>query len=305
MRNVGSPELGTTSTSCVSSRRRGTDLPAVAVRSRPAEDEVVDAGRPVSLADRPLGRLDRERVDRAAAVALERIRAPRGARRGCRPRRPVDPAEVEPLGQHDQVAGEAVAADVRRLPDPVRLDLVAAARRRAAARTARSSGRACRACRRRGADGRRALRRPRRRSVDQSRPSRSLVARRARSARSARFPAASPRRRRRASSARRRSGRLTKSRRRVRSRAELLAQVLLELVRQAAAAERRRGPRAPGTRSGTSGRSRLAVAASGSPFSRDEVGAERPTLASSASCVTTQITWPVVTCSPGRDRELA
>jgi hypothetical protein len=36
---------------------------------------------------------------------------------------PADPAVVEPFREDHEVAGEAVAADVRRLPDPVRVRL--------------------------------------------------------------------------------------------------------------------------------------------------------------------------------------
>ncbi len=36
----------------------------------------------------------------------------------------VDPAVVEPLGQADEVPREAIAADVRRLPGPLRFELV-------------------------------------------------------------------------------------------------------------------------------------------------------------------------------------
>jgi len=37
----------------------------------------------------------------------------------------LDAPVVDPVGQHDEVAREAVAADVRRLPDPALLDLLA------------------------------------------------------------------------------------------------------------------------------------------------------------------------------------
>ena len=80
--------------------------------------------RPVGLAQRLLGGLHAERVRAAPAVALEldlsgRRRSEHARRVGGR-----DAAVVEAVREHDDVAGEAVAPDVRRLPDALRVGLV-------------------------------------------------------------------------------------------------------------------------------------------------------------------------------------
>ena len=81
--------------------------------------------RPVALADEALGRLHGERVERAPAVVAH-ADPPCEVLVEHRPGRlAVDASVVEALRQADEVAGEAVAADVRALPDPVGLDLVA------------------------------------------------------------------------------------------------------------------------------------------------------------------------------------
>ena len=84
--------------------------------------QVADAGQAGPGAGEPLGRLHGRRVGTAAPVVVEVDGAL--AVQGDHPLSGIgpDPAEVVAAGQADQVAGEAVAADVRALPDqlPVR-----------------------------------------------------------------------------------------------------------------------------------------------------------------------------------------
>ena len=77
----------------------------------------VDAVEPQPLPERSFGHLDMERVGGAAPVAGERL----DPTRVVRPHQAIDltgldPAEIQPVGERDEVAGEAVAADVRALP---------------------------------------------------------------------------------------------------------------------------------------------------------------------------------------------
>jgi len=83
--------------------------------------EVVDPREPLFEANDFLGGLHRERERRASAVAveeeasiLELVDEPAGVLG-------YDPPEVEAVREHDDVAGEAVAAHVSRLPDPTGL----------------------------------------------------------------------------------------------------------------------------------------------------------------------------------------
>ena len=91
--------------------------PVVAEALRPHQGEVVDAEEALGLPDRLLGGLHREGVGAAPAVTGE-VDHPRGERR----EQQVDvlgpdAPEVEAVRQRDDVAGEAVAADVGGLPD--------------------------------------------------------------------------------------------------------------------------------------------------------------------------------------------
>jgi hypothetical protein len=100
------------------------DRPAPVADALPRlEPEVVEAEEPGLLPHPPFRRLHRERVTGAAAVAGERdpprpvVAVHLGGALG------VEPAEVEALRQADDVAGEAVAADVARLPHPLRVGI--------------------------------------------------------------------------------------------------------------------------------------------------------------------------------------
>ena len=97
---------------------------AVAVLGRAEEREVVDGEQPFGLAQRVLGRLHRERIGAAPAVAVELdlpggVRGEQTAGVGS-----SDAPVVEAVREHDDVAGEAVAADVRRLPHAFGVGLV-------------------------------------------------------------------------------------------------------------------------------------------------------------------------------------
>ena len=159
----------------VDRRVRGPEADAPARRRRGVRDadelEVVEPRRP-SARGRALGRLHRERVARAPAVALELDRAGDVRRRAARAPRPARPARSRGPAGADDVAGEAVAADVGRLPDP---GGSVSCRERVVERRpcARSSGRACRGCRRAGAGGRRAPEAVAARAPAKSSPSRS------------------------------------------------------------------------------------------------------------------------------------
>ena len=91
---------------------------------RAEEREIADAEEPGGLADRLLGGLDRERVGAAAAEAVE-VHAPGGVSReeGTDVLRP-DATVVEAVREHDDVPGEAVSADVARLPDAAGVGLL-------------------------------------------------------------------------------------------------------------------------------------------------------------------------------------
>ena len=255
----------------------------------------------------------RRRAGRSPPARLARPPAPRTSSRSARgsaagrrgrasalvEHRPglrrLDPPVVEALGQDDDVAGEAVAADVRRLPDPVVLDLLAHARRRAAGRSLRSSGRACRACTRGGAGARPARRR------SQVEVEQVVVAARARAG-AARARASAER----ATNARSPSGRGARCGGRrgascaggagARSR-----RCALTWSESAVPGEGVVRPEARGTRSGSSGRrgSQSPRAARASRARR--LRAERPGATSSG---TTQITCPVATALAGGDRKL-
>jgi hypothetical protein len=99
------------------------------VRTRPHGDELdaVDRSHPGRLPHRTLGSLHGERVPGTAAIAVQPDLA---CLVGVEKRAHVlvfDSSVVEPLGQADHVARKAVAADVRRLPDPSRVRLPAEA----------------------------------------------------------------------------------------------------------------------------------------------------------------------------------
>ena len=88
------------------------------------ELEVVDPPQARRLAHGPLGRLLGERVAGAAAVVLEVDPAGEVLVEHGPGLAGPDAAEVEALRQEDDVAGEAVAADVGGLPDPVLVGLL-------------------------------------------------------------------------------------------------------------------------------------------------------------------------------------
>src|SRR2546428_7360922 len=109
--------------------------PAYAEANRLASDEleVADAGQPGLRAHGSLGSLDGERVARAPAVQLE-VDAPGQVLVEQEPRvLAADAPEPQALGQADEIAREPVAADVRALPEPARLGLVAQRREQGAA----------------------------------------------------------------------------------------------------------------------------------------------------------------------------
>ena len=108
-------------------RPSGGDLraPAVAVGRDRAHTNLVDTEQRRGFSHRHLRRLSREAVARASAVerqvhaTLERGLDDGPGLRG------LDAAVVDAVGEHNEVAGEAVAADVRRLPGPAVLHLLA------------------------------------------------------------------------------------------------------------------------------------------------------------------------------------
>ena len=195
----------------------------------------------------------------------------------------VDPAVVEPLGEAHRGSprtGRRRCATTAR-PTPARARH--AAPRRAGGRSARSTDRACRGCRRGRADGR-----PRRRpsstprrssyvsnSVRVTRVSPGLEAAVKARSRGCRLPVRSP----------------DEQQAPVRDRRDLLAQVLLHLVGETAAGERVARPEAavldeePVVDPARGCGERLVVLAR-------EVRAEGPRLRQPSSCVTRQITWP-------------
>jgi hypothetical protein len=88
------------------------------------DPEVVEPEEPGLQADRTLGRLDGERIAGAAAIGIEMNPTGQQLIHDHRRSRAVEPAVVEPVGQADEVARKSVAADVGRLPEPLRVDLV-------------------------------------------------------------------------------------------------------------------------------------------------------------------------------------
>jgi hypothetical protein len=109
-------------------RYEQTDAPALSAASaRGDEAHAVQVCDRTRLANRELGRLHGERVARASSVAaeidpaLEELVEERPDVSGA------DAAEIEPLREANEVTGEAVAADVARLPDPILLGFLAQA----------------------------------------------------------------------------------------------------------------------------------------------------------------------------------
>ena len=263
-------------------RRAEADAPRRRLpRAEPRKRRDRRSEEPFGLAQRLLGRLHRERVGAAPAVAVE-VDASRRRRREQRARvAGADAPVVEAVREHDDVAGEAVAADVRRLPDAARVGLVPQrvverppVQRAAAVALAvradeeeRPLDRACRERRRRRAP-------PRSRVeqvvvvLDLELEEPLLAGRRAcRRTRGARVRAA--------------LRLLDEQEPRVRERRELPAQVLLQLRREQAPAERRRAPTRPRYSTRIQWSTRLAVAASGSPPAL-ETAAQNARLVSSA-----------------------
>src|SRR5215211_3639642 len=99
------------------------DPPLIPLSANTGESDGVDRNQARGLADDSFGRLHGERVRRAPAIPVEADLAREvGLQQG--PHVLVaDSPEVEALREADDVAGEAVAADVRGLPDPRRLRL--------------------------------------------------------------------------------------------------------------------------------------------------------------------------------------
>src|SRR6266508_5805899 len=80
-------------------------------------DEVVEAEQPFPLAHEEVCRLDHERVAGAAAVVLQVEAALGVGGRDPGPALWLHLPVVDPVGQADEVAGEAVAAEVGALPE--------------------------------------------------------------------------------------------------------------------------------------------------------------------------------------------
>src|SRR5918994_2824623 len=103
------------------------DRPLIPLAANTGESNGVDRNQARRIADDSFGRLHGERVCRAPAIPVE---ADLAREVGIQERPHVlvaDPPEVEALREADDAAGEAVAADVRGLPDPRRLRLGAQA----------------------------------------------------------------------------------------------------------------------------------------------------------------------------------
>ena len=77
------------------------------------------------LAKPAFGGLDGEGVDRTAPVVVEEDAPPEVLVEHRAGRLSVDPSVVEPFGEAHEVAREPVSPDVRRLPGPLGLELVA------------------------------------------------------------------------------------------------------------------------------------------------------------------------------------
>ena len=117
--------------------------PSPAIERTP---NVVEAEQRRRLPHRDLRRLGGEAVARSGRGRAARWTRPLERRLDDGPGlRRLDAPVVDAVGEHDDVAGEAVAADVRRLPDPAVLDLLARPRRRAAGRTC-AQQRSCLPC---------------------------------------------------------------------------------------------------------------------------------------------------------------
>src|SRR5688500_7096425 len=97
--------------------------PLIPLGANTRENDSVDRSQPHRLTDESLGGLHRKGVRRAPAITIE-VDLAREVGIQERPHVLVaDPPEVETLREADDVAGEAIAADVRGLPDPRRLRL--------------------------------------------------------------------------------------------------------------------------------------------------------------------------------------
>jgi hypothetical protein len=104
---------------------RELDAPSAVRPLDVPETEIVDAVQVLREPDRTVRRLHRKRLARAAAVVLEVDPAGEILVEDARSSVTRDASEVETFGQADQIAGEAVAAEVARLPDPPLVQLVA------------------------------------------------------------------------------------------------------------------------------------------------------------------------------------
>ena len=100
----------------------GPALPCTLDRDQPHVGDTPHAGQ---LANRAFGGLNGEGVARAPPVGGQvDLAAERALEQRPRLRRP-DAAVEDTVGQGDEVAGEPVATDVRRLPHPLLVDLLA------------------------------------------------------------------------------------------------------------------------------------------------------------------------------------
>lgn len=102
-------------------RRVLEDDPATVVLDQAEVAEAEEAGR---LAHVALSGLDVKRMARAAAVVLERDAAREVLVEDPDRVLALDPAVVDAVREADEVAGEAIAADVRALPDGFLLELL-------------------------------------------------------------------------------------------------------------------------------------------------------------------------------------
>src|SRR5262245_17750160 len=97
---------------------------AVVPTARGDEPQVVEPEEPCVQPDRALRRLDGERIAGAAAISVEVDPPGEELVQDRRCTGAVEPAVVEPVWQADEVAREPISTDVRRLPQPVGVDLV-------------------------------------------------------------------------------------------------------------------------------------------------------------------------------------
>ena len=118
MSRIGAPDIRSRSTTKGPS---GVSHPTSARSPRRMSrttDHVVDPIEPEVIADGQIGRLDVEGVRRAPAIPVERRDRPLAVRaHQVRDLLRLDPSEVQPVRERDEVAGEPVPADVRALPD--------------------------------------------------------------------------------------------------------------------------------------------------------------------------------------------